>query len=462
MSLIIDRAFVAVLLLSMSGFVCSAIFLLIEKYAYRFTSAKTMVLVNTAVLFSFVIPFYFVASIMDRSEYYFAKNGVLVFADASKYEGFVGIVRGFGWIEYLGSIWLLGVIVFLIFYLSKYIHFTSCVRRDTFFIDDDAWALRFSELKNEKNMPDVKLIGCSSISTPCTFGVKSKYIAIPSYMINSFDAEEIEFILRHELYHVAHRDLPRKILVTILNCLNWFNPLYYLLRNNLSDWMEVACDEEVTKGLNKAQRMKYCQLIIKILELEQNAPSGKEICVGFIGIDMKNYKRRMMNIMRKNGGNSIWGKAAAASIVVVSMVSGNVVAKAADAPVNQMFSKNAEVVTTEEVEVIEGEYVAFEDDFAYIEHESTGEFEEIQWNPTEAVDFEIVYQDGTTESLTADAVQAEAKHAHMLKDITIKEHKKNSDGSCKTTYYDGQKCTSCGTTWKGDVIRTVTDAKCTH
>lgn len=45
---------------------------------------------------------------------------------------------------------------------------------------------------------------------------------------------------------------------------------------------------------------------------------------------------------------------------------------------------------------------------------------------------------------------------------SLKEHKKKSNGSCVTTYYEGQKCSTCGTIWKGDVIRTVTDAKCTH
>lgn len=462
MSLMIDRAFIAVLLLSISGFVFCAIFLPFEKYAaYRLTSAKTMVIVNTAALFSFVIPFYLIVSIMDRSEYYFSKNGTLVFKDASKYEGFVGVVREFGFIEYLGSIWLLGAIGFLVFYLWKYIHLSNCVKRMQFMIDDDVWAVKFRELKNDKDMPDVKLIGCSSISTPCTIGVKSRCIAIPSYMINSFDEEEVEFILRHEFYHVAHSDLLKKILVTTLNCLNWFNPLYYFLRNSLSDWMEIACDEEVTKEFNQEQRMKYCQLIIKILELERNAYSGKEIKISFAGIDMKNYKRRMMSIMKKNMVNSIWGKAAVASMAVISMVSGNVVAKAADTPVNQMFSKNAEVVTTEEVEVIATVDALAEEEERYIEYESTGEFVKLSVSNMENATYEIIYEDGTVEKLSG-VLQAEERHVHKLVEVTIKEHKKASDGSCTTTYYDGQKCTSCGTTWKGDVIKTVKEDPCMH
>ena len=57
---------------------------------------------------------------------------------------------------------------------------------------------------------------------------------------------------------------------------------------------------------------------------------------------------------------------------------------------------------------------------------------------------------------------ADARHIHTIKEITIKEHKKASDGSCTTTYYYGEKCTSCGLTGKDDVINVITTKKCTH
>ena len=54
--MIIDRIFITVLLLSISGFVFCIVFFSLERYAFRLTSAKTMVSVNTTALFSFVIP----------------------------------------------------------------------------------------------------------------------------------------------------------------------------------------------------------------------------------------------------------------------------------------------------------------------------------------------------------------------------------------------------------------------
>ena len=78
------------------------------------------------------------------------------------------------------------------------------------------------------------------------------------------------------------------------------------------------------------------------------------------------------------------------------------------------------------------------------------------------ITYEIIYQGEVADVPEQVQAQVEPRHAHKLVDITLKEHKKKSNGSCVTTYYEGQKCSTCGTVWKGDVINTVTMAKCTH
>ncbi len=100
--------------------------------------------------------------------------------------------------------------------------------KSMFYVQDDLWHETFCKIKDSNQVSNVSLIGCYNISTPCTIGIRKRYIVIPAYMIAFFDEEEIGFILEHEFYHVKHRDLLRKLLVLFLNCLNWFNPLYYL------------------------------------------------------------------------------------------------------------------------------------------------------------------------------------------------------------------------------------------
>ena len=115
MNLMIERAFIVALLLSISGFVFCAIFLPFEKIAYKWTSARTMVYVNTVALFSFVTPLYFVISLRDGSEKAFIQSDLLIHQDISGYDGFIYNVRGQIHMEYLGTIWLIGVIGFFIY-----------------------------------------------------------------------------------------------------------------------------------------------------------------------------------------------------------------------------------------------------------------------------------------------------------------------------------------------------------
>lgn len=150
MSLMIDRAFIAVLLLSISGFVFCSIFLPFERYGYKYCSAKMMVFANTAALFAFIIPFYYIVSVKDGSESKFINSNLLVYEDTSKYGEFVGRFRELGIVEYLSIIWLIGMIIFLICHLFSYISFVGNIRKNMFIIKDDIWFSKFAEIKIEK------------------------------------------------------------------------------------------------------------------------------------------------------------------------------------------------------------------------------------------------------------------------------------------------------------------------
>lgn len=460
--MMIDRIFITVLLLSISGFVFCTVFFPLEKYAYRLTTAKTMVFVNTVALFSFVIPFYFIVSLFDRSENYFKGYSTLVFEDTSGYEGVVGTVRKMGIVEHLSSIWLLGAVCFFVLNVCKYIYLLHKVRTNKFYMkDDNAWVRIFNRLKDEKHVQSVKLVFCYAIFTPCSVGIRDKFIVIPASMMNAFNEEEMEFILEHELYHVIHRDLPRKLLVMLLSCLNWFNPQFRALRINLSDWLEAATDEAVTEGFAFKKKLRYSQLIAKVMELERAGSAAAGFSVNFRGERAKRNIRRSMKIMQEKKKTGVFGKAVVVSVTLLSLAFGNVVAKAADGPINQMFSKNVEVVNSADIEVIEGTDILFDDGVEDRQDVDNGEFVVFDLCDTADTTYEVIYNDTNTVS-TAVQDTIDPQHIHHIIDVTIKEHKKQSDGSCITTYYEGGQCTSCGLTWKGDVIEIVIKPKCPH
>lgn len=163
--------------------------------------------------------------------------------------------------------------------------------------------------------------------------------------------------------------------------------------------------------------------------------------------------------MKKNGTGGMLGKVTVATVAMMSMFCGNAVAKEADVPVNMMFSKNVEIVETGEFEEVDDSEIMDNLDFQTDSFANMSEFVPCDTNDTT---YEIIYNGKVTFVSDLGQGQIEPKHVHNIVDITLKEHKKNSNGSCKTTYYEGKKCTVCGTTWKGDVIKTVTEDPCMH
>ena len=463
MELIVNRIFICVLLLSISGFISSSIYLILEKNLYKLTSAKFMVFANTVVLFSFVIPFYYLVSIMDGSEESFIDYDLIVFEGQNEYNNVVASAREiFPYIDYIDNIWFIGVLVFIAMKILMYLYTVIRIKRTSFVIQSDVWASAFEKIMGKYTTQNVLLMGNSETTSPFTVGILHKYIVIPAIMINALDEEEIEFVLSHECYHASQNDVGRKVLMIVLNCLNWFNPLFYFLKDNLSAWMEIACDEAVTERFDGRQKRKYAALIIKSLELENIRNKSHLYCVCYSGNNVKHYKRRIVEIMGEKKRNGLHGKVFVSALAVFSLTCSNVVAKAADIPVNMMFSNNVQVAKLGEFEEIQIDEMRTDLEFKGKNPSDLGNFVKFDVRDTEDTTYEIIYNDNIKNKVEQMQNQIEPQHVHKIVDITLKEHKKNSDGSCKTTYYEGRKCTVCGAIWKGDVINVVTMAKCTH
>jgi TonB family protein len=62
---------------------------------------------------------------------------------------------------------------------------------------------------------------------------------------DTWPADRVEVVLRHELAHVARGDWMVQIVAEILRALNWFNPLVWLAAARLRLESERACDDDV-------------------------------------------------------------------------------------------------------------------------------------------------------------------------------------------------------------------------
>ena len=173
-----------VLLLSISGFIFSLLYLLFEKLLYKLTSAKFMVIINTIALMSFVIPFYHIHSVYDKSSFDFANYSVVVFENGNKSDRAIANIHHMfdNFIQYIDVLWLIGVVFFLLINIVNYIHLIRSIKQKSFSIENDTWIHHFKALECKTQLKKVYLVANTTISTPCTVGFFKKiYYHTSSY-----------------------------------------------------------------------------------------------------------------------------------------------------------------------------------------------------------------------------------------------------------------------------------------
>ena len=149
------------------------------------------------------------------------------------------------------------------------------------FLSKTIWQRILNEVQQELNITKkISIHGKINIAQPCTIGILKHYILIPSLLINQLNETEMRAILRHECMHLKRNDVPLKSAMQILSCLNWFNPLFSILRNSLYNWIEVSCDEELTEKFTKEEKKTYIKVLLKLTE-EKKKMKNFRFAAGF-------------------------------------------------------------------------------------------------------------------------------------------------------------------------------------
>lgn len=471
----VNRIFVSVLMLSIAGGFVSMIFKFGEYWFYKLTSAKFMVWLNTAVLFTFVIPFYKILSWRDGTAYSFAHWQLLILVEeGTPKEAFYSGMESLNIVFLFTSVWAIGVVLYLFIQGILFFRFMKIIEQNHFLIIHEQWLKVWDKLYKKELYPkEIKLIASTLFDEPCTTGIRQKYIIIPAKLLNDISSEDIEFLLSHELMHIKRKDVPLKLFLLVLNSLNWFNPLFYLLKWSLHEWTEMGCDEELLVTFSQEQKKNYVQLLFRLMigeyhKIGELKKPEKQFVACFIREDARSFKRRANGIMKKNGKKVSFVRGIAASgCMALAVIGGTVVAKAGDVPVHELFSENIYVAKASNISIIDdieeeqNDYNEFYDfDTTELDRKIEEGLRPITIEKDENVTYTVIMEDGTLQELTESEI--ETRHNHEKKVITLKEHIKYKNGSCKTIIYNAEKCTICGKVWKGDVKSTHIDDPCTH
>lgn len=461
----------AVLMLSIAGGFISSIFLAIQNKIYKYTSANFVTTINTMVIFCFVIPFFKILSYADHSSQYLREENLIVWAEqGSQKEWLYSTMDKISFADSITWFWFVGVIVYLLYETGSYFFFLYHIQKRREALVHKVWLTAFHQVCSENSFAEgVDLFTCDIIGQPCVTGIRKPMILIPYHLLDILKPEEIKMVLCHELTHIKKRDVFFKFFISLLNSLNWFNPLFYVLKENLSEWIEIACDEDVIFFMDMEQKRLYVNTLVKLNEQQWEQQQNKKVLC-FNNQNLKNFKRRVWGIMKKNSLGNQFSKAVVFTLMVGVISGGSVIAKAADYPVNGIFSNHLDVLDPEEYSVEDVNedldnsnlysFVDFNDENLNSQLENDAD-SFTGFNTDTNTTYLVVNENGEIESLLDDS-DISPKHVHDYKKVNITEHKKNKDGSCKETIYEGKRCKSCNKTVKGNVIDVVTHTNCLH
>lgn len=168
-------------------------------------------------------------------------------------------------------IWLFGVIVLLLFKTIRYFLFLRVVYKNA----------NPTDICME-NADRLRVRKTSMIDAPLIIGLVRPILLLPDGVV---EEGNLQYIFAHELIHYKRHDILYKWFVMLVNCVHWFNPLMYVISEQIDEECEISCDLAATQNMDSNEKNNYMKLILDLLAkskgkgrlLTTQMASGKKI-----------------------------------------------------------------------------------------------------------------------------------------------------------------------------------------
>lgn len=195
----------------------------------------------------------------------------------------------------LPLIWLTAVVSSVVACIITYFVFESKIREKE--IQDENFQKILNTSKEKLNIKkDIKLVKQDIIKMPSIFGILNVRILVNDNILELSD-KEIEYIFMHELAHYKRKDNILTIFITLLRCIYIFNPLIWILLNELKNDLELATDSLAIENENVEIQKEYSKTLVKVSAINADKFLIQAMC---LSDSKKNLERRIDNV--KLGG----------------------------------------------------------------------------------------------------------------------------------------------------------------
>ena len=102
-------------------------------------------------------------------------------------------------------------------------------------------------------------------SAPLTYGVLHPVILMPT-STKWENTDSLAYVLAHEYVHIRRFDSIRKLVLIVVLCVHWFNPLVWVMYILANRDIELSCDEAVVRLFGENAKAAYARPLISMEE----------------------------------------------------------------------------------------------------------------------------------------------------------------------------------------------------
>lgn len=139
--------------------------------------------------------------------------------------------------------WLVGVFLFAFRWIGG-LYFTYRLRREGAIEAPRSWQSNVQALANNLGIQrTVRLLESSSVEVPLTIGHLKPIILLPIGMLAGLTPQQVESILIHELAHIRRHDFVINLLLSALEILLFYHPVFWWISSKIQEERELCCDD---------------------------------------------------------------------------------------------------------------------------------------------------------------------------------------------------------------------------
>lgn len=278
-----------------------------------------------------------------------------------------------------------------------------------------------------------------------TFGILKPTVLLPSEKIGD---KRLEYIMRHELAHIRHRDYVYKLMFLAAKTLHWFNPLVHLMAAEFERVSEIYADDEVCRDLDKNEIRDYGLLILEAASGSHDKIMKKTSYTPISSFETKNSKiiKERLIEMKRNKKHGLLNRLAAFGLTGLILFANSLLVFAyQDSTIIKCPESLDYEINFDKWE--EDPYAAYPEKFVFTD------------------DIEGYFVDENNNIIPIYKDNGESPNAfcnHTFVSGTYTFHEKHSDGGCTMYIHECQRCTKCGYTIVGALKNKIDYAVCIH